>query len=276
MSATDAPPSLVAGVDVGGTFTDVFFLDEAAGRTAVAKVPSTRPDQSVGFLAGLRAGAPDLGALGTVVHGTTVGTNALLERKGARTGFITTQGFRDVLEMRRRDRPATWGLRGNFDPPVPRDLRLDVPERTLADGSIRMPVDLDAVRAAVESLLARGAESVCIAFINSYANPANELRAAEAVRALWPNPYVVASAEILPEMREFERASTASLNAYLQPVVAHYLTTLESALRRESFAGEVLIVQSNGGVMDLAAARALAAQHRPRLPLSSSCCPSWL
>ena len=259
MSGASTPdrPGLVAGVDVGGTFTDVFFLDEAAGRTAVAKVPSTRPDQSVGFLAGLRAGAPDLGALGTVVHGTTVGTNALLERKGARTGFITTAGFRDVLEMRRRDRPATWGLRGNFDPPVPRDLRLEVPERTLADGSIRVPVDMDAVRAAVGSLLARGAESVCIAFINSYANPANELRAAQAVRALWPNPYVVASAEILPEMREFERASTASLNAYLQPVVAHYLATLETALRREKFAGEVLIVQSNGGVMDLAAARAL-------------------
>ncbi|MCC7281187.1 MAG: hydantoinase/oxoprolinase family protein [Acetobacteraceae bacterium] len=256
-TAAPAPPWLIAGVDVGGTFTDVFFLDEAAGRAGVAKVPSTRPDQSAGFLAGLRAGAPELAALATVVHGTTVGTNALLERKGARTGFITTEGFRDVLEMRRRDRPATWGLRGNFDPPVPRDLRLEVPERTLADGSIRVAIDPDAVRRAARTLLERGAQSVCIAFINSYANPANELRAAAAVRALWPNPYVVASAEILPEMREFERASTASLNAYLQPVVAHYLGRLEQALAAGRFAGEVLIVQSNGGVMDLAAARAL-------------------
>jgi N-methylhydantoinase A len=252
-----ATTSLVAGVDVGGTFTDVFFLDEAAGHCTVAKVPSTRPDQSIGFLHGLRAHAPDLSRLATVVHGTTVGTNALLERKGARTGFITTPGFRDVLEMRRRDRPATWGLRGRFDPPVPRDLCIEVPERTLADGTIRTKVAVDAARAAARQLIANGAESVCIAFVNSYANAANELLAAEAVRAIWPNPYVVASAEILPEMREFERASTASLNAYLQPVVAHYLHTLESALRAASFAGQILIVQSNGGVMDVAAARAL-------------------
>jgi N-methylhydantoinase A len=250
-------PSLVAGVDVGGTFTDVFFLDEAAGTCAVAKVPSTRPDQSAGFLNGLRAHAPDLSRLATVVHGTTVGTNALLERKGARTGFITTPGFRDVLEMRRRDRPATWGLRGSFDPPVARDLCIEVPERTLADGTIRTAVDVEAVAAAARRLLANGAESVCIAFINSYANAANEQAAAAAVRDVWPNPYVVASAEILPEMREFERASTASLNAYLQPVVAHYLQTLESTLRHENFAGQILIVQSNGGVMDVAAARAM-------------------
>ena len=255
MSAARA--SLVAGVDVGGTFTDVFFLDEAAGRTAVAKVPSTRPDQSVGFLRGLREGAPDLAMLAGIVHGTTVGTNALLERKGARTGFITTPGFRDMPEMRRRDRPATWGLRGSFDPPIPRDLRLEVPERTLADGTVRTAVDADAVRTAARQLLAGGAESVCIAFVNSYANPANELAAAAIVRALWPNPFVVASAEILPEMREFERASTAGLNAYLQPVVARYLRTLETALRAEKFGGEILMVQSNGGVMDLAAARAL-------------------
>jgi N-methylhydantoinase A len=248
--------SVVAGVDVGGTFTDVFFLDEAAGTCGVAKVPSTRPDQSVGFLAGLRAGG-DLRHLSTVVHGTTVGTNALLERKGARAGFITTPGFRDLPEMRRRDRPATWGLRGNFEPPIPRDLRLEVPERTLADGTVRAPADLDAVRAAARTLLANGAESVCIAFVNAYANPANERAAAEAVRALWPNPYVVASAEILPEMREFERASTAGLNAYLQPVVASYLASLEAALRQGGSGADVLIVQSNGGVMDLAAARRL-------------------
>jgi N-methylhydantoinase A len=249
--------TIIAGVDVGGTFTDVFFLDERAGSTAVAKVPSTRPDQSVGFLTGLRAHAPDLARLATVVHGTTVGTNALLERKGARTGFITTPGFRDMPEMRRRDRPATWGLRGSFDPPIPRDLRVEVPERTLADGTVRVVVDLDAVRAAARGLLANGAESVCIAFVNSYVNPANERAAVAAVRALWPTAYVVASHEILPEMREFERASTASLNAYLQPVVARYLETLEAGLCTAGCAAEVLIVQSNGGVMDLAAARAL-------------------
>ena len=121
-----AEDSIRLGVDIGGTFTDVFVLDEAAGTARVAKVPSTPANQAIGFLSGLESGAGDLTALSTVVHGTTVATNALLERKGARTGVITTAGFRDVLEMRRRDRPRTWGLRGDFTPVVPRDLRLEV------------------------------------------------------------------------------------------------------------------------------------------------------
>ena len=144
------------GVDVGGTFTDVFFLDEASGEARVAKVPTTRPDQSGGFLAGIRAHGEGLEGVASVVHGTTAGTNALLERKGARIGVITTQGFRDVLEMRRRDRPRTWGLRGNFEPVVARELRIEVPERTFADGTIEQVVDLDAVRAAGEQLLFAG------------------------------------------------------------------------------------------------------------------------
>jgi hypothetical protein len=126
----------IIGVDVGGTFTDVFSLDLESGAAGVAKVPTTRPDQSGGFLDGIRHEAPDLAAIATVVHGTTAGTNALLERKGAKTGVITTEGFRDVLEMRRRDRPRTWGLRGDFTPVVPRALRLEVPERVLADGTL--------------------------------------------------------------------------------------------------------------------------------------------
>ncbi|HXQ64947.1 MAG TPA: hydantoinase/oxoprolinase N-terminal domain-containing protein, partial [Alphaproteobacteria bacterium] len=131
----------IVGVDVGGTFTDVFFLDEASGRSAVAKVPSTRADLSRGIIDGIKKCPGHLGEVATVVHGTTVGTNALLERKGAKTGVITTAGFRDVLEMRRRDRPRTWGLWGRFVPIVGRELRLEVAERTLADGTIRTPVD---------------------------------------------------------------------------------------------------------------------------------------
>ncbi|MEM8758994.1 MAG: hydantoinase/oxoprolinase family protein [Pseudomonadota bacterium] len=247
----------MVGVDVGGTFTDVFVLDEAAGTAEVAKVPTTRPDQSGGFLAGIAARVPDLAEAGVVVHGTTAGTNALLERKGARVGVITTEGLGDVLEMRRRDRPRTWGLRGDFEPVVPRDLRLEVPERTLADGSIRKPVDLDAVRGAARDLLAAGCQAVAILFANSYANSANEAAAAEAVRALWPNPHVSVSAEILPEIREFERFSTAALNAYLQPEVAGYLGRLADALNDGGFGGEFMIVQSNGGVMDTGTARRL-------------------
>jgi len=246
--------SRLIGVDVGGTFTDVFVLDDATGTADVAKVPTTRPDQSGGFLDGIAQRVDDLSSVGVVVHGTTAGTNALLERKGARIGVITTQGLRDVLEMRRRDRPRTWGLRGDFQPVVPRDLRLEVPERTLADGTIRTPVDLDAVRATAAKLRAAGCEAVAILFANAYANPENEGRAVEAVRAMWPNPHVSTSSEILPEIREFERFSTTALNAYLQPEVSGYINRLDDALKADGFAGEFMIVQSNGGVMGTATA----------------------
>ncbi len=241
--------STMIGVDVGGTFTDVFVLDEDAGTARVAKVPTTRPDQSGGFLDGIARQVSDLSGVATVVHGTTAGTNALLERKGAQVGIITTQGLRDVLEMRRRDRPRTWGLRGDFEPVVPRNLRLEVPERTLADGTIRTPVDLDTVRQAAQALIDQGCMAVAVLFANAYANPANETAALKVVRDMWPNAHVSCSAEILPEIREFERFSTAALNAYLQPEVSGYTARLDAALRGDGFAGEFLIVQSNGGVM---------------------------
>jgi len=245
----------VIGVDVGGTFTDVFILDQSTGSAEIRKVPSTRPDQSQGFLAGIRAGVDAVPSIATVVHGTTVGTNALLERRGAPTGIITTAGFRDVLEMRRRDRPATWGLRGEFEPVIPRDRRLEVSERVLADGTVHTPVDIAAVTAAARQLLAMGCQAVAIVFVNAYANAANEQAALEAVREVWPNEHVTASHRILPEIREFERTSTATLNAYLQPVVASYLERLQAALKGDGFGGDVLIVQSNGGVMSVDTAR---------------------
>ena len=248
-------PAYAIGVDVGGTFTDVFILDEATGTIATAKVPSTRGDQSRGFVEGIAGKIADFGDIRTVVHGTTVGTNALLERKGARTGIITTKGFRDVLEMRRRDRPATWGLKGSFTPVVDRRDRVEVRERVLADGTVMEEVDLDAVRDRAQALSDNGCESVCVFFINGYANAANEALAVEAVRSLWPNAYVTAATEILPEIREFERLSTATLNAYLQPVVSSYLERLERSLADRGFAGDILIVQSNGGVMSVDTAK---------------------
>ncbi|MCU0945606.1 MAG: hydantoinase/oxoprolinase family protein [Rubritepida sp.] len=246
---------MIVGVDVGGTFTDLFAYDAVTRRFRVAKVPSRRGDEAAGFLDGLEA-VGGAAALDAIVHGTTVGTNALLERKGARLGVITTQGFRDVLEMRRRDRPNTWGLWGGFAPVAERDLRLEVPERTLADGTIRTPVDLEAVRAAARALLAAGAEACAVVFINSYANAANERAAMTALREVWPNPHLCASSDILPEIREFERASTTALNAYLQPVVAGYIARLEGALEAARFGGPFHIVQSNGGLMSTASARA--------------------
>lgn len=254
MSAVSGAPSLVVGVDVGGTFTDLFVLDEASGQARIVKVPSTRGEEARGFMNGIarvvNTDGPDAArAIATIVHGTTVGTNALLERKVARTGILTTRGFRDVLEMRRRDRPQTWGLRGSYTPVVPRALRLEVDERVLADGTLHTPVDLAQVKAQTQALLDAGCEAVCLFFIHGYANPANERAAAEVVRALWPNPHVTVASEVLPEIREFERCSTATLNAALQPVVGSYLQRLEDDLRAQGFAGELLIVQSNGGVM---------------------------
>ena len=241
--------SLMIGVDVGGTFTDIFVLNETAGTARVAKVPTTRPDQSAGFLDGIKQEVSDFSKISVVVHGTTAGTNALLERKGAKTGVICTQGLRDVLEMRRRDRPRTWGLRGNFEPVVDRRNRLEVPERTLADGTVRTRVDLDAVRSAAQALQANGCESVAILFANSYANTANEEAAVALLRDIWHNQHVSASSEILPEIREFERFSTTALNAYLQPEVSGYFARLENALKADGFEREFMIVQSNGGVM---------------------------
>jgi N-methylhydantoinase A len=246
--------STLIGVDVGGTFTDLAFFDEATGAFRTAKVPSNRGDEAVGFIEGLKRLGP-LATLGAIVHGTTVGTNALLERKGAKIGIITTPGFRDALEMRRRDRPNTWGLWGDFTPIASRDFRLEVPERTLADGTIRTAVNPVDILAACHQLLEMGAEALAIVFINSYANPGNERAAYAAAQEIWPNDHIAYSAQILPEFREFERTSTVALNAYLQPVVASYLAKLEQGLKSENSEGSFHIVQSNGGIMSTALAR---------------------
>jgi N-methylhydantoinase A len=246
----------IVGVDVGGTFTDLFLFDAAARTFKTAKVPSNRGNEAAGFMQGLEA-LGDVRTYGSIVHGTTVGTNMLLERRGPRIGVITTRGFRDVLEMRRRDRRQTWGLWGEFVPIADRDLRLEVDERTLADGAIRTQVDTASVVKAAQELHARGAQALAIIFINAYANAENERRALEAARAVWHNEHVSASHQVMPEIREFERASTTALNAYLQPGVGAYLARLEGALAQKNFAGTFHIVQSNGGVMSTATARHL-------------------
>lgn len=257
MNKTAGDKSIVIGVDVGGTFTDIFVIDEASKTVKVDKVPSTRGDQSKGFAQGIDKLVDEFSSIATIVHGTTVATNALLERKGAKTGIITTRGFRDVLEMRRRDRPTTWGLWGQFMPVVPRELRVEINERTLADGTIRTPIDADDIRSATQFLLDKGCDSVCLFFINGYVNNHNEKQAAEIVRDIWPNDYVSVATEILPEIREFERCSTATLNAYLQPVVASYLDRLENRIKKAGSDAEILIVQSNGGVMSIDTAKLL-------------------
>jgi N-methylhydantoinase A len=238
------------GVDVGGTFTDCLLLDPSSGVFSVAKVPSTPHDQSIGFMAGLQALDVDLGRTQSVVHGTTVATNAVLERKGSRCGLITTRGFRDILELARRTRPQLFGLTGEFEALIPRELRTEVRERTDADGEILEPLDEAEVAAAVAYLRSQGAESIAVHFMHSYANPANEQRCLAIVRTLWPNDHVSLGSELLPEIREFERGTVAALNAYVQPLIAGYVGRLSRRLREGGFTRELLIMQGNGGMMD--------------------------
>ena len=193
------------------------------------------------------AGVPPSG-IDLVIHGTTTTTNAVLERRLARTGLITTQGFRDVLELGRRTRPHPYGMTGRFTPVIPRDLRLEVPERMDAEGRVRTPLDEDAVRAAVATLLARGCEALVIHFLHAYANPAHERRAAAIAATLWPTPYVTAGHELLSERREFERGVTAAVNASVQPVLERYLARLQSELTSRGYPRDLLVVTGNGGM----------------------------
>src|SRR5215210_2043894 len=178
------------GIDVGGTNTDLLLVDEEGRSFRVAKVPSTPADQSDGVLKGLEAGGIPMNDLAAIIHGTTVATNCVLERKGARCGLITTRGFRDVLELGRRTRPNPYGMTGSFEALIPRDLRAEVAERIDAAGRILTPLEKAEVAAAATRLKALGAEAVMIHFLHAYANPAHEQQAATIVRAIWPNDYV--------------------------------------------------------------------------------------
>ncbi len=240
----------LVGVDVGGTFTDLVCLDPAApGGIRLAKVPTTVANQADGVLAALAAAGVEAGAVEQIVHGTTTTTNALLERKVARTGLITTRGFRDVLELGRRTRPTSYGLTGRFEPLIPRELRLEVVERVDADGEILVPRDEAGVLAAAVRLRALGCESVVVHFLHSYANPAHERRAAELVRTAWPEAAVTAGSAILSEFREYERGTTAAINAAVQPVLRRYLERLSGGLADRGYARELLVMQGNGGTV---------------------------
>ena len=249
-SEPNAKAGFVVGVDVGGTFTDCLLLDPSSGNFSVAKVPSTPHNQSIGFMAGLRSLRCELAKTQSIVHGTTVATNAVLERKGSRCGLITTRGFRDILELARRTRPQLFGLTGEFEALIPRELRTEVRERTDADGAILEPLDERDVAASVAYLRSQAVESIAVHFMHSYANPHNEQRCLAIVRELWPNDYVSLGSELLPEIREFERGTVAALNAYVQPLIAGYVGRLSRRLRDGGFARELLIMQGNGGMMD--------------------------
>ncbi len=251
---------LTIGIDVGGTFTDVFCYEHASRSFRVAKVPTTPADQSLACIEALGSLVDSATSVQTIVHGTTIGTNAVIERKGARCGLITTRGFRDTLELGRRTRPHAWGLTGSFEPLIPRDLRLEVRERIDADGNVISALDESDVQDAVRRLLENGAESLIIHFMHSYVNPVHEERCAEIARTMWPNPYISLGSRILREIREFERVSTTALNGYVQPLMARYLSRLGDGLSSFNFADELLIMQGNGGMMSAQVAAERAVQ----------------
>ncbi|MGQ0565001.1 MAG: hydantoinase/oxoprolinase family protein [Gemmobacter sp.] len=252
----------VAGADVGGTFTDLVILDPATGGVKLAKVPTTldpkQGGQAQGVLAAFDAAGVALADIGLIVHGTTTTTNAVLERKLACTGLITTEGFRDVLELGRRTRPNPYGMTGRFTPVIPRNLRLEIPERMDARGRVVTPLEETALETAIQSLLSAGCESLVIHFLHSYANPAHETRAGQIARELWPTPYVTLGHRLLSESREYERGVTAAVNAAVQPLLERYISTLAGSLAKGGYAHDLLVMNGNGGMVTASAVSAEA------------------
>ena len=258
--------SFIIGIDVGGTFTDLVAVD-ARGHTTAAKASTTPADLGVGLFEGLDELARRLGVTRQallrdarrVIHGTTVATNALLERKGAKVGLLTTEGHRDILEMREGLKHDRYNLR--MPPPVPlvpRHLRLGVRERIDAQGAVRVALDHASLAVAIARLGDAGVDAVAICFLHGYRNPSHEKIAADAVRAALPGAFVSASHEVYPQIKEYERTSTTIINAYVGPKLSTYLQSLEARLKIEGLAGPLYIMLSHGGVASVAEAVRLA------------------
>ena len=255
------------GIDVGGTFTDLVAVD-AQGRVTLAKAPSTPADQSLGVMEGLDRLAEALGIdraailarTERIVHGTTVATNALLEHKGAKVGLLTTEGHRDIIEMREGLKDDRYNLR---QPPpiqlVPRERRLGVRERIRPDGRVEIALNRASLDAAITVLKTQDVEAVAICYLHSWRDGSHERATAEAVRAVMPNVYVALSAEVLPQIKEYDRVCTTVVNAYVGPALERYLTRLEARLLEAGLRAPVLIIQSHGGVATIGEAVRLAA-----------------
>jgi len=250
----------IVGVDVGGTFTDLTAVDEATGRVVVTKVPSEPRNEAAALLAGLQAlGIASL-QVRRIVHGTTVGTNAVLERRGARVAVLTTAGFRDLIEIGRTKRNIPALFVPTFVRPKPvveRKHRFEVTERLNADGSVLVPLDAVSVERAIDGALGGGVEAIAVCLLHAYLNPAHERLIADIAKSRAPGLPVSCSADVVPEYREFERFSTTVLNAYLQPLMDEYLESLEERLRATGYGHGVLTVGSSGGMMTTATARRL-------------------
>ena len=246
--------SISIAVDVGGTFTDLISLD-SGGKVSEAKSPTTPDDPSRGIFDVLAKAGVDFDAISYFVHGSTVGTNLLIERRGPNVGLITTRGFRDILRIQRVVRPRSFDL--HWVKPrhlVERTMSLEVDERVGAHGEIVEPLREDDVRAAVERFKAEGVTAIAVSYMFSFLNSSHEIRTRELIRSLYPEAYVSISSEVYPQWREYERTSTSVIDVYLKPHIDDYLTALEAGLK-ERGASHLLIMRSNGGVMTTASAR---------------------
>ena len=250
----------MVGVDVGGTFTDAVVYDDASGELRWAKAPSTPGDPSQGVLAALARNDTDLGGAGRFVHGITIGTNAILERKGATVWMLVTAGFRDTLEIARTNRTVLYDIKTLKPAPlVPRARAIEIDERVLADGTVLRALDLLEVKEKARLLKNELPAALAVCFLHSYRSPAHEEQAAALLRELLPGWFVCHSAGVLPEMREYERFNTAALNAYIGPVTERYLDALAQALRGRGYRGPVYLMTSSGGIV--------TAERAARLPV---------
>ncbi|HEY1235420.1 MAG TPA: hydantoinase/oxoprolinase family protein [Candidatus Binatia bacterium] len=243
-------------VDIGGTFTDVVVFDEANGSLSLAKALSTPTELARGVLEGLHKARVRLDDVSTLIHGSTVVVNAIIERQGAKTALVTTKGFRDVYEIGRINRPESFNPRfRKHRPLVPREDIFEVTERRLADGSVRTPFDEQEAQEVARIIKEEGFEAVAVLFLHSYRAPEHEIRMCEILREAQPRLFLSASHELSREYREYERTSTVAANAYVGPKVSQYLGDLESRLHDQKFTGDLMIMQSNGGLSDVEMAR---------------------
>ncbi len=245
--------SVRIAIDTGGTFTDLVLSDPDTGRLVFHKVPSTPADPSRALVEGVRELVAQSGYARAdvrfLIHGTTVATNTILQRKGARTAFITTEGFRDVLHIQRQDRPHLYNMRVRRTPAlVPRSLRFELPERTLHDGSEVLPVDRDRLKELIEALRLEGIEAVGIGFLHSHIDPGHERSVGDGLRHALPETTVCLSSDMSREEGEYERFSTCAMNAYVQPVMTNYLNRVNDALSDAAVEAPLYVMKSNGGV----------------------------
>lgn len=266
---------IMVGCDVGGTFTDFIFIDPSDGGVVTGKVLTTPADPSEAILAGIqdysdkRGG--DFSFAQQVVHGTTLGINALLERRGARTGLLATDGFRDILDIRRCARVDMYDLSGDFPPPlISRRDRRDVKERVYSDGSVLKPLDEDHARGQIRSLLEDGVESIAICTLHSYLNADHEIRLGELVAEVAPGIPVSLSSQVAGEIKEFERLSTTAIDAYLKPKMQAYLTKLDKSLRERGFVGDLYLMLSGGTVVAAESGKRMPARLVESGPMSGA------